>query len=146
MKAGVPVIRLYSRDHKYLEIFPKVFGGEVRRWANKVSVYQRYRQDAVQLVKEIRPYLILNTKIADEVLLWQGRPYRVGASKKVPCPMNCGRMMRRDANSCYACYVGTLRASRAEKPIKPVSTAVLSRSGAGEISPTATGRIHRLRG
>jgi hypothetical protein len=144
-----PMIHVTNSSKAHIRQFVATFGGGMAVRANGMFVFQRSHASAVEIVRKIRPHIRINTEVADQVLEWL--PEQVKPNHpKVPCPNGCGNGMTPGSKSCQACYLNSLRASRKSGVLGIVMQATMpasmSMTGSGEITRTATGLIHRLRG
>lgn len=154
----VPMISVTNTNRAHIWQLVMTFGGPMAQRANGFYVFQRSHSRAVDVVRKIRPYIRLNQKVADQILEWLPEaPKPKPQAPKVPCPNDCGRQMTPGSITCQQCYVNSVRSSHAPavveavkpalmaaEPTKPLSRLSLSRMG--EVMPTPTGIIHRLRG
>lgn len=170
----VPMISVHHSDYRHASIFRLTFGGNLIE-RKSGFVFQRSHGQAVEVVRKVRPHLILNYKIADQVLEWKPlRPPVHVKVVKVPCPIQCGNMMTPGSKSCLPCFDASNKKVKFKpvaevkpepKIIEPVIPPKETKpevknflieppirqhertlTGRGEIINTPTGRIHRLRG
>lgn len=140
----VPMIHIANTDRAHIQLFAKTFGGEFRARANGLFVFQRSHMMAVEIVRKIRPYILLNAVAADNVLDWGQVPQKVvdDAPKyiKVACPKGCGNMMAPGSTMCLPCWTSVQeQRSQQSAPVKGTPTRY------GTTINTPNGRIHRMR-
>ncbi len=142
----VPFIHVSNTGHRHVYLLAKTFGGEVVARTNGLRVFQRSHTSAVEIVRKIRPYILINQKEADRVLDWvPAIPKRkIPKPSVVPCPKGCGGTMKRTSKMCLACFSESEQRIAAQ--YKPVPGKSLTMVGTGEVTQTPNGVIHRLRG
>lgn len=108
-----PIVRINSNDPVRAGMFAKEFGGELNHHKSGMHVFRRSHGHAVEIVRRVRPFLLLSAEIADRVLAWTPvKPRGPATPIMVPCPNACGRMKTYRAKHCLQCYLDAERKKR----------------------------------
>lgn len=105
---GVPIISVANRNLYAASLFIQAFGGYLSGRANGLHVFQRSHGQAVEVVRKIRPYLVVSQNIADQVLEWRPAARKKQTTPKTPCP-TCPGLMVVGSMSCADCYKKSAR-------------------------------------
>ena len=144
-KRLIPYISVHTSNAEAAEMLIKAFGGRLSRRKSGVYVFQRSYAGAADVVRLIRPYLVLITTIADQVLDWMpaDKDQRL-RNLKTPCPY-CTKPMTAGSKVCFECFKASDQKVLYKPAHIPEPAAHKTRTGTGEVTTVGRVQTHRMR-